>query len=161
MTYTEPTFAATRNVSTSNLIGPGGTIFVHLQTSPDVLKIDFNGHNSYEWKLSVAALRNSQQPFEETLPDLFTQMHYQVVTEKFSYYLKQAGLVGFKLHSLRHTFATKLVALGVDLYTISRLLGHTDIKTTMIYAKTNIVSMQSAVDKLENRGNEMVTFPPK
>lgn len=88
---------------------------------------------------------------EETLPELFTKMHYQVVTEKFSQYLKQAGLVGFKLHSLRHTFATRLVALGVDIYTISRLLGHADIKTTMIYAKTNIVSMQAAVDRLGGR----------
>ena len=75
-------------------------------------------------------------------------MHYQVVSGKFSYYLKRAGLVGFKLHSLRHTFATRLVALGVDICTISRLLGHADIKTTMIYAKTNIVSMQSGVDRL-------------
>jgi integrase len=57
----------------------------------------------------------AREIIEETLPELFAKMHYQVVTEKFSQYLKLAGLVGFKLHSLRHTFATKLVALGVDL----------------------------------------------
>jgi len=80
--------------------------------------------------------------------DLFAELNEHDVTNKFTYYVKEAGLSGFTLHSLRHTFATRLVSHGVDIYTISRLLGHTDIKTTMIYAKVNIDSMKSAVDKL-------------
>ena len=38
-------------------------------------------------------------------------------------------------HSARHTFATLMLTLGVDLYTTSRLLGHTKISTTQIYAQ--------------------------
>ncbi|MBK7106595.1 MAG: site-specific integrase [Ignavibacteriae bacterium] len=38
-------------------------------------------------------------------------------------------------HSARHTYATLAITQGIDLYTVSQLLGHTDIKTTQVYAK--------------------------
>lgn len=48
---------------------------------------------------------------------------------------KQAGIEkDICFHVSRHTFATSLLTLGADLYTTSKLLGHTQIKTTQIYA---------------------------
>ncbi len=69
--------------------------------------------------------------------------------EKLIQIAKQAGLKGLtKLHTLRHTFASHLVMQGVDLPTVRKLMGHTDIQTTMIYAHLAPDHLESAVNKL-------------
>jgi integrase len=52
-------------------------------------------------------------------------------------------------HSFRHTFATLQMSLGTDLYTVSKMLGHKDLKTTQIYAKIVDKSKRAAADKIK------------
>jgi site-specific recombinase XerD len=49
---------------------------------------------------------------------------------------------------LRHTFASHLAMNGVDLYTVQKLLGHSSIKTTEIYAHLAPDYLRSAMEKL-------------
>lgn len=62
--------------------------------------------------------------------------------------VEDAKLVDFHWHDLRHTFASKLVIAGVDLYRVKTLLGHSDFKMTQRYAHLEPHHMQDAVDKL-------------
>jgi len=54
-----------------------------------------------------------------------------------------------KIHTLRHTFASHLVMKGVDLPTVMKLMGHSDIETTMIYSHLADKHVDKAVEKLE------------
>lgn len=53
-------------------------------------------------------------------------------------------------HTSRHTFATMMLTLGADLYTTSKLLGHSDVKTTQIYAKIVDKKKEDAVNLADN-----------
>jgi integrase/recombinase XerC len=50
-------------------------------------------------------------------------------------YLREAGVSGASVHTLRHTFATHHVAQGTSLRTVQEVLGHASLKTTSIYVQ--------------------------
>lgn len=60
------------------------------------------------------------------------------------------GALWVLFHQARHTHATMMLTLGVDLYTVSKLLGHTNIQTTQIYAKLVDESKKKAIDLIPN-----------
>ena len=64
----------------------------------------------------------------------------------------EAGIRHFTWHDLRHTFASRLVMVGVDIRTVQELLGHKAIAMTCRYAHLAPAHQLAAVEKLVTTG---------
>jgi integrase len=89
---------------------------------------------------------------EEQEPDerVFYGLKYSTKTNlALARWLARAGITRYvTFHCARHTHATLLLSQGVDIYVVSKLLGHKTIKTTEIYAKVSNIKKVEAVNKL-------------
>lgn len=64
-------------------------------------------------------------------------------------WIKAAGITRkITFHCFRHTYATLQLAGGTDIYTVSKMLGHTNVKTTQIYAKVVDEKKQKAANAI-------------
>ena len=64
-------------------------------------------------------------------------------------WMLKAGITkDITFHCARHTHATLLLTNGVDIYTVSKLLGHKEIKTTQVYARIIDEKKKEAVNKI-------------
>jgi integrase/recombinase XerD len=57
-------------------------------------------------------------------------------------------------HLLRHTMATRLLALGMDITDVQRFLGHDDIASTRLYAETNAATLRRKFDQVTAPGGQ-------
>ncbi len=71
-----------------------------------------------------------------------------VVYRQLKGWCKAAGLTkSLSFHKARHSFATIALSSGIDIYTVSKLLGHKELATTQIYAKVVDESKRKAIGK--------------
>lgn len=66
----------------------------------------------------------------------------RTVQRRFERLIGQIGVEDAHFHTLRHTFATRLLELGVDVKTVSDLLGHKSAKTTLDYYAHSLIDQQ-------------------
>ena len=60
-------------------------------------------------------------------------------------------------HLLRHTMATRLLAIGMDITDVQKFLGHDDIATTRIYAETSVAMLRRKFDQVTSQtGQDLV-----
>ncbi len=58
------------------------------------------------------------------------------ISKPLKKWIQAAGITKkITFHCFRHTFATLQLSNGTDIYTVSKMLGHTNVKTTQVYAK--------------------------
>lgn len=67
----------------------------------------------------------------------------------------KAGMEHVNFHDLRHSCASIMLGLGVDLYTISKILGHSNVQTTQRYSHLQVDAQRAALGKLGD-----IVLPP-
>lgn len=82
---------------------------------------------------------------------VFEGLEYSAYHNKHLFqWIGAAGITkDITFHCFRHTFATLQLFNGTDIYTVSKMLGHKDLKTTQIYAKIVDQSKREAADKIK------------
>ncbi len=75
----------------------------------------------------------------------------RVYLRKYKQILKKAGLNSFTFHSLRHTFATRCIENGFDTKSLSEILGHANVSTTMQnYVHPSMEMKKAQMNRLRN-----------
>lgn len=76
-------------------------------------------------------------------------MEPRCLQNKFKKITTECGLKNVTFHTLRHTFATRCVEVGFDVKTLSEILGHSDVKTTLNrYVHSSFEMKQRNMEKL-------------
>ena len=105
----------------------------------------------------VEVLPISEQAFsllgerKELNDKVFEGLNYSAYENKHLYqWIGAAGITkNITFHCFRHTFATLQLSKGTDIYTVSKMLGHRELKTTQIYAKIIDQTKREAADKIK------------
>lgn len=81
---------------------------------------------------------------------VFEGLNYSAYTNKhLANWIGLAGITkDITFHCFRHTFATLQLSRGTDIYTVSKMLGHRELKTTQIYAKIIDETKREAANKI-------------
>ena len=97
---------------------------------------------------NVLALLPRLSEYVFTSPETGTR--YKDIHSTFDRAVKRSKIPHITFHKLRHTTASRLNEMGIDIVTIQKMLDHSDIKTTMRYthnAKSSIDNAIMALDK--------------
>lgn len=102
----------------------------------------------------LASLKITANGSAHVFPNPFTGKPLQDAKRAFYCACKKAGIKGLRFHDLRHTFASRLSARGVDLNTIRELLGHGSIRMTQRYLHSNQALKRNAVESLVEKDGD-------
>ncbi len=114
----------------------------HLPLSPAALSI-----------LKKIKEEKSDSPF--LFPGNVKGKPLQDIKKSWATISKQADLKDFKIHDIRHTYASHLVSSGLSLSIVGKLLGHTQASTTQRYAHLADEPLREATTLFAEKFNEL------
>jgi len=110
-----------------------GTLFVYGKGRKErTITLNYKACKAIKVWLKIRPSVDSDSLFVSKFLEPMSPRAYEYIVKK---YLKEAGIKGASVHTLRHTFATHHVAKGTSLRTVQEALGHADLKTTSIYVQ--------------------------
>ncbi|MDQ3049375.1 MAG: site-specific integrase [Bacteroidota bacterium] len=88
---------------------------------------------------------------KEASAKVFEGLTYSAYHNKHLYqWIGAAGITkNITFHCFRHSYATLQLSNGTDIYTVSKMLGHRELKTTQVYAKIIDKTKREATDKIK------------
>ena len=137
-------------------------VMQQLQRTPEGLQVSPPKTKSSIRKISISdecvnllkVMRGKQRLDQKLLfPSTITDYYRDpdAVTRKLHRMLSRAGLPDIRFHDLRHSFATLSLEQGMDIKTVSHMLGHTDAGFTMnTYMHVTDAMQQNVADTMSN-----------
>lgn len=106
---------------------------------------------SFLLKILMESRSTSTSEESYVLTDKDVPIDPRVYQKFFKRVLQNAGVKERKFHAIRHTFATRALELGVDIKTLSEILGHSSVGITLnIYAHSLMDQKKIAIDKFND-----------
>lgn len=107
---------------------------------------------SYTLAQSLKRYLVERKRLNKTCPQFFTSLNRNVgFTSKglnnLTRLIRESSGIQFSTHKLRHTFATLMIEGGCDIYSLSRMMGHSDLKTTTIYLSASAEHLRTQITK--------------
>lgn len=107
---------------------------------------------SYTLAQALKSYLEDRKRMRKTCPEFFTSLIKDAGftdsgLKRLIEQVNKSAHIKFTAHKLRHTFATLMLEGGCDIYSLSRMLGHSDIKTTTIYLATSAEHLRSQMTK--------------
>lgn len=161
--FNKGTIYVHRSVSYKNVDGKGhvreeklpktnaGIRFIPMpQILIDILKAHHTRQIEQRWKAGQSWANKGLVVCSRTGNYLFAQH----VIDDFYKLLVMAGLPDIRFHDLRHTAATIMLEQGVDIKTLQKILGHSNIQTTLRYVHVTEKMRQEVASKLDAAFNQ-------
>ncbi|MBQ8714041.1 MAG: tyrosine-type recombinase/integrase [Prevotella sp.] len=158
--FTDPMQAYTRDLFVFSALTGMSYIDIRGLKKSDVFEID-----GYEWiitsrhktgipfkvRLLTQALLILKRYTKDDKDDIFDLLEYHAIAKRLRKVMKECGITKqITFHCARHTFATIALNHGMAIESVSSILGHSNIRTTQIYARITIRKLDSDFAKLEN-----------
>ena len=103
--------------------------------------------------------KSREVPLSTDLVDMFKELRkmpdqkgpvfsIKAIERSFQSARKKAGVPNLRIHDLRHSAASRMIEAGVNVVDVCEILGHSDLKITMLYCHSSIDKRRQAVEKL-------------
>lgn len=107
---------------------------------------------SYKLAETLKRYLLERQRLHKTCPEFFVSLNRNmgfkdIGIRRLVEIARKASGIDFTIHKLRHTFATLMLEGGCDIFSLSKMMGHSDIKTTTIYLSASAEHLRAQMIK--------------